>query len=120
VQSSATTVDAYMEEAPADRREVLERLRALCRESLPGFEEGMAYGMPVVMRGEQGIAFASQKRYISLYVEADVLEAHADQLRGPGVELGKGCIRYARPDRIDFALVESMLRATASRAGQSD
>lgn len=100
--SSATTSDAYLEEAPADRREALERLRALCRDLLPGFEEGMANGIPVIMRDERGNAFASQKRYISLYVEQDMLGAHAGRLRGPGVELGKGCIRYSRPGHIDF------------------
>lgn len=117
MQSSAPTVDAYLEDVPPDRRAALERLRALCRELLPGFEEGMAYGMPIVMRGDDGIAFASQKRYISLYVERDVLESHADRLHGPGIELGKGCIRYSRPEHIDFAVIASMLRATASASG---
>jgi len=41
------------------------------------------------------IAWASQKRYISLYVlRADVLDAHRGQLAG--LDVGKGCIRYRR------------------------
>jgi hypothetical protein len=34
------------------------------------------------------------------------------------VSLGKGCIRYSRPERIDFAVVESLLRATVESTGE--
>jgi hypothetical protein len=33
-----------------------------------------------------------------------------------GLDTGKGCIRFRRPDRIDFALVEKLLRDTAASA----
>lgn len=46
MQSKATTVQQYLAELPADRRSVLEGVRAVIRENLdPGFEEGMQYGM---------------------------------------------------------------------------
>jgi hypothetical protein len=32
-------------------------------------------------------------------------------------KVGKGAIRYSKPERIDFALVESMLRATVKSDG---
>lgn len=112
MQSSATTVDAYIAEAPAERQAALQRLRALCIECLPGHEEVMAYGMPCYRRdgvdGAEGVAFASQKQYISLYiVKQDVLDAHRAELAG--ISLGKGCIRYTKPAKIDFDLVRRML-----------
>jgi len=33
-------------------------------------------------------------------------------LKGQGISHQKGCIRYSKPERINFDLVESMLRAT--------
>ena len=46
MQSSATDVDAYLAEVPAERRHVLTAIRDLCRDLLSGYEEGMNYGMP--------------------------------------------------------------------------
>jgi uncharacterized protein YdhG (YjbR/CyaY superfamily) len=114
MQSEAKTVDEYLEEVPAERKEALTRLRDLCRATLAGFEEGMAYGMPSYSRdGVVELGFASQKNYISLYIlEQEVLDAFKAQLVGVGVSFGKGCIRYSRPERIDFEVVEEMLIAS--------
>lgn len=117
VQSTADDVDGYLAELPEERREALTRLRELCRAELTGFTEVMAYGMPAYERDGTGeIAFASQKRYISFYLlRGDVREAFADRLAGH--DMGKGCLRFSRPERIDFDLVRDLLRATAAGPG---
>jgi uncharacterized protein YdhG (YjbR/CyaY superfamily) len=118
VQSKAADVDGYLAEVPADRRAALHRLRELCRAELPGFTEKMAYGMPAYERpgGEGEIAFASQRQYISFYLlRTDVRQAFAERLAGQ--DMGKGCLRFRKPDRIDFELVRDLLRATAQDPG---
>ena len=117
MRSDAADVDAYLVAVPSDRRSVLEAIRAACGDLLVGFEESMRYGMPAYLRDGTGeIAWASQKHYISLYVtRTDVLAAHRDQLAG--LSVGKGCIRYRRPDQIDLAVVRSMLTMTARTRG---
>ena len=117
MQSEAATVDAYLAEAPGGRREALELLRRLCREGLPGFEETMRYGMPGYLRdGVVEIGFASQKSYISFYVlRQAALEAGAGQLGG--LSVGKGCVRFRRPDQIDPDLVRALLNATVTDSG---
>ena len=119
MQSKAKDVTAYIDEAPADRRETLVRLRDLCREILIDFEETIEYGGPCYKRnGEVEAGFASQKHFIGLYIlRTDVMDAHRDQLQGKGISVGKGAIRYSRPERIDFGVVESMLRATMKSTG---
>ena len=114
MQSQAKTVNAYLEEVPIDRKEALAKLRELCRATLKGFEESMEYGMPSYSRnGEVEVAFASQKKYISLYIlKQDVMDAYKDKLTGKGISFGKGCIRYSKPEKIDFKIVEEMLVAT--------
>ncbi|WP_216215897.1 iron chaperone [Amycolatopsis aidingensis] len=118
MHSAADDVDEYLARVPEERREALARLRSLCREELPGFTERMAYGMPSYQRdGTTDVGFASQKQYISIYLlRTDVLAAHADRLAG--ADRGKGCLRYRRPDAIDFELLRSMLRATAATRGE--
>jgi len=119
MQSSAKDVTTYIEEAPAERREALARLRDLCRAELTGFEETMDYGGPSYARnGEVEVGFASQKHFIGLYIlRTDVMSAHRDLLKGKGISVGKGAIRYSKPELIDFGVVESMLRGTVASTG---
>lgn len=113
VQSSAPTVDAWLADADPARAPALSRIRAAALKNLPGHAEQMRYGMPAYSRGEAAPAFAfnSQKQYISLYVSPRVHALHAEALKG--VDAGKSCIRYRRPDQIDFDLLERMLADTA-------
>lgn len=79
----------------------------------------MAYGMPVYEREGVGeVAFASQKQYISVYLlREDVREAFAERLAGH--DMGKGCLRFRKPEKIDFALLQDLLRATAAGPGKA-
>lgn len=109
VQSRAASVDDWMAEVEPDRREAIGRLRALCRESLTGWTEGMAYGMPGY--GPEGadpmVSFNSQKRHIALYVGAAVIERF--KVRLGKTDCGKGCIRYSGPKAMDFEVIADML-----------
>lgn len=109
--SKATDVVSYIEEVPAERRAAIEKLRGLCLEHLPGYEECMEYGMPGYQRnGSLELSFASQKQYIALYMKPAVV----DEFRGAlGVaSIGKSCIRFSKPEQIDFAVIARLLRRT--------
>lgn len=118
MQSTAANVDAYLAEVPPERRQILAAIRQLCLEHLAGYEEKMAYGMPSYTRdGVIEFGFASQKNYISIYgVKTDALEAHRAEF--VGASLGKGCIRYTKPERVDLAAVARLLKATATSDGK--
>lgn len=114
VQSKAATVDEYMAGVEPKRAEAMARIRQVALASLPDHGESMRYGMPTYTRGEAEPAFAfnSQKQYISLYVSPRVHALHAEALKG--VDAGKSCIRYRKPEQIDFELLAMMLRDTAA------
>ena len=119
MQSAAKNVTVYLDEVPAERKAALAKLRDLCCTSLNGFEESMIYGGPCYSRnGKVEVDFASQKNFIALYIlRTDVVNAHRDLLKVKGVNLGKGCIRYSKPEKIDFKVVEMMLKATEESTG---
>jgi uncharacterized protein YdhG (YjbR/CyaY superfamily) len=119
MQSTAKNVADYLDEVPAERKAALVKLRDLCCSSLKGFEESMRYGGPCYSRnGEVEVGFASQKNFIALYIlRTDVMHAHRGLLKGKGVSLGKGCIRYSKPEKIDFKMVEMFLKATQESTG---
>lgn len=80
----------------------------------------MEYGGPCYSRnGEVEVGFMSQKNFIGLYIlRTDVMRAHRYLLNVPGITLGKGCIRYSKPEKIDFNVVEKLLRATVESTGK--
>ena len=117
MQSNALDVTQYLLEVPEERMEALERLRALCQETLAGYEENMAYGMPSYSKdGVVEVAFASQKNYISFYVlKQEVFDRHRPALEGiRGISMGKGCIRYSKPERMDFEVIRQLLTDTVA------
>lgn len=112
LQSAAKDVTAYLQEVPAERQECLTKLREICLTTLAGYEESMVYGMPCYAKdGVVEVAFASQKNYISLYaLKQDAVEANKDALAG--LNVGKGCIRYSKPAKMDFSVIEKLLSDT--------
>ena len=130
--STAATPDEYLAQLPADRRASMSAVREIVRKNLPaGYEEGMQYGMigwyvpletfpdtyngrPLALAG-----LASQKRYISLYLnsvygdratEAWFRERYA--ATGKRLDMGKSCLRFTRADDIPLDLIgETIARA---------
>ncbi|GAA0836771.1 hypothetical protein GCM10009525_44300 [Streptosporangium amethystogenes subsp. fukuiense] len=112
-------MDGYLSEVPDEHREALTGLRELCRTELKGFVEVMAYGMPAYQRdGNVEIAFASQRRHISLYLMRDDIRTAFEE-RLAGQDMGKGCLRFRGPERIDLDLVRELLAATSAGPGES-
>lgn len=109
VQSIAETVDEFMSSVSDDRAAALHRIRSLCREHFPDWQERMQWGMPGY--GPDGsdavVSFNNQKGYISLYPGKAALEEHRGKLKG--ASFGGGCVRFPKPDKIDFDAVSAML-----------
>lgn len=110
MQSRATSVDEYLKEVPEERREALIRIRQICLHSLSGYKESMRYGNPCYEKNDIAeVSFASQKNNIALYIlKTDVMEANKHLLSG--LSTGKGCIRYTKPEKINFEVIEKMIK----------
>ena len=117
VQSNATSVAEYLRTVDADRRPAVKRLRELCRGHLQGWEERMQWGMPGY--GPPGadavVSFNCQSRYIAFYAGPIAVVRFKDRLTG--VDTGKGCVRYRKPESIDFGVVADMLKDIRVRGG---
>jgi uncharacterized protein YdhG (YjbR/CyaY superfamily) len=107
-------VEEYLAELEPQRRAALEEVRALILEEVPEAVETMKYRMPTYEYG-RGIlcAFASQKRYMSLYMETEAVEDHAAELEG--LDVGKSCIRFRKLESLPVGTVRTMLQETVQR-----
>jgi uncharacterized protein YdhG (YjbR/CyaY superfamily) len=112
MQSKAAIVDEYLKEAPPERLKALTQIRELCLKELKGYKEIMRYGGPCYEKNNiVEVGFASQKNNIALYIlKTDVMEQYRDQLKG--ISVGKGCIRYTKPEKIGYFFVQKMLSGT--------
>lgn len=128
MQSKATTVDGYLRELAADRREVIEAVRATILKHLPaGFEEGMQYGMigyfiphtiyPAGYHCDPSqplpyASLASQKNYLSLYLMCIYGDpSHREWFQqawtkaGKKLSMGKSCVRFKKIDDVPLEVV---------------
>lgn len=131
-RSKATTVDAYLDELPPERRATGVALRRLIRTHLPkGYVEAMSWGMPSyevplsrhadTYNGQPlaYVAFAAQKNGWSLYLmgvhvdaagEAALREAFAAAGKKP--DLGKSCLRFRTLDDLPLAAIGELIAST--------
>ncbi|GGD24135.1 DUF1801 domain-containing protein [Flavobacterium orientale] len=133
MQSNAITVDKYISELPSDRKEAIERLRAISLKNLPkGFEESIGYGMlgytvphSLYPNGyhcdpKQPLPFfgmASQKNSINLYhmgiyVRKDLYDWFVERYpkyTKAKLDMGKSCIRFKKPEHIPYELIGELL-----------
>lgn len=138
MQSKATTVRQYLAELPAERRSILEAVRALILKNLdPLFEEGMQYGMigyyvphRVYPAGyhcdpKQPLPFiclASQKNYLSLYLGCVYGPEREQPFRaawaktGKKLDMGKSCVRFKKLDDLALEVIANVIRRTRARA----
>jgi uncharacterized protein YdhG (YjbR/CyaY superfamily) len=109
MQTQAKDVTSYLLEADEKRRESLTRLRALCLEVLTGYEECMGNAGPYYqINGQVEVGFANQVQYISLYIlKEGVVNKYRPALAG--LSVGKGCIRYTSPKKMDMEVIRKML-----------
>ena len=67
--------------------------------------------------GEGLVALASQKRYLSLYLDPEVLERHREELED--LDMGKSCIRFKRATDLPLEALTGIVGAAAQR-GRAD
>lgn len=139
MRSSATTVDAYLESLPDDRRESVRAVRDIIVKNLDaGFREGMQYGMigyfvphSVYPAGyhcdpRQPLPFAglaSQKNYLSLYLMSVYGDGphwnwfhEAWAKTGKKLNMGKCCIRFKRAEDLALDVIADALRRTTAQS----
>lgn len=131
--SKAATVEEYLAELPAERREVVSKVREIVRRNLPkGYNETMqsgmiSYGLPLsrfpnTYNGQPlgYVALAAQKNYYALYLmgpymdpqQAKRLES-AFERAGKKMDMGKSCLRFKKLDDLPLDAVGEIIASTS-------
>ena len=114
-----TQVDEYLDGLADERKHAVATLRSLILETVPQAEEGFQYKMPTYnAAGDFLAAVASQKHYISLYMNTELVAAHRDELSH--LNCGKSCIRFKKLEELPLETVRAILRETHTRNQAAD
>ncbi|HAH54255.1 MAG TPA: hypothetical protein DCM02_02935 [Flavobacterium sp.] len=132
MQSTAKTIEEYLNELPEERKEAFLKLRESILNNIPkGFREEMSYGMLgyVVPHSLYPDGYhcnpklplpfmnlASQKNFIALYhmgiyAIPELLEWFTTEYpkhSAQKLDMGKGCIRFKKLDQIPFDLIAAL------------
>lgn len=138
MQSKAATVEQYLAELPADRRDALQAVRMVILKNLDkNYAEGMGYGMmgyhiphSIYPAGyhcdpKQPLPFAglaSQKSHMSLYLMC--LYGNPGELKwftdawkktGKKLDMGKSCIRFKKLDDLALDVIGEAIRRVPAK-----
>jgi uncharacterized protein YdhG (YjbR/CyaY superfamily) len=92
-RSTATTIDEYIAEFPAETQAVLQEMRALVRASAPAATETISYAIPTFdLGGRHLVHFAGYERHVGFYPTASGIAAFEDELKG--YKRGRGSVRF--------------------------
>ncbi len=133
VRSAAATVEEYLGELSAERREAVAAVRAVAVANLPeGYVEAMNWGMiswevpleryPNTYNRQPLMyaALASQKNYMSLYLmcvyaDEDDRARFEERFRASGkrLDMGKSCVRFRRVEDLPLDLIAETIASTS-------
>jgi uncharacterized protein YdhG (YjbR/CyaY superfamily) len=111
--SKTEAVDAYLDVQNPERQAALQAVRELIFEAVPEIRETMRYRMPTYELDEVVVAFASQKHYMSLYLDTELVEKYGGELAG--LDCGKSCVRFKRIDDLPLDTVRAILVETVEK-----
>lgn len=112
--STFSTVDAYIEQFPANIQSTLRSIRAVIRESAPDATESISYGMPAYKCKGRPIAyFAAFAHHIGFYATPSAHSAFSDRLAK--YTQGKGSVQFPIDQVMPLDLIASMTRFNYER-----
>jgi uncharacterized protein YdhG (YjbR/CyaY superfamily) len=108
------SVDDYIALQPRAVQPVLERLRSIVRQAVPGAEEVLSYKMPAY-KVREGVVlyFGAWKKHFSLYPCTEALVAAFGNELEPYELSYKGTIRFSLSQPIPVKLIERIARFRA-------
>ena len=132
MQSKAKTVQEYLKELPAERREAINAVRGVILANLPrGYEECMSYGMigyvvphSIYPKGYQCnpklplpfVNLGSQKNHMSLHLMCcygdPKLKAQFEKAwkaTGKKFDMGGGCVRFKKLEDVPLKVVGELI-----------
>jgi uncharacterized protein YdhG (YjbR/CyaY superfamily) len=103
-----TTTDEYIAQFPDDVQQILQKVRAVIKESAPGGVERISYGMPGFYLNGMLVWFAGHKTYIGFYPTGEGIEAFKKEIAG--YKWSKGAVQFPLDQPIPYDVIRKMVK----------
>ena len=101
------TIDEYIEHAPDEVRDILEKMRQTIHKLVPDATEAMGYGIPTFdLNGKHLVHFAAFKKHVGFYPTSSGIKAFKKELAG--YKTAEGTIQFLLDQPIPYALVKKI------------
>lgn len=111
---ASKTVDDYIAAFPRPTGTVLKKVRAALHKALPGAEEAISYGIPVLkLKGRPVIYFAGWKEHYSLYPMNKRMEAAFARDLARYQISGRGTVRFPLSKPVPAGFIQRIARFRA-------
>jgi uncharacterized protein YdhG (YjbR/CyaY superfamily) len=108
-RSQFKTIDEFIASFPKNVRDVLEELRRAIRESAPGAEETISYGIPTFdLNGKHLVHFSAYKSHVGFYPTSSGIEAFKKELSP--FKTSKGTVKFPLGKPIPLDLVRRIVK----------
>ena len=104
------TVEEYILAQDEDLRGLLQNVRKVLIDSLPGTTEKISWSMPTYWKGCNIIHFAAQKKHIGLYPGPEAVIFFSEKLDQAGLKYSKGSIQIPYSGELPLALIAEIAR----------
>ena len=102
-----TTIDEYIALAPPDVQPILQKIRAVIRESAPGAVEKISYQMPGFYLNGYLVWFGLHAHHIGFYPTGSGIETFKEELSG--FKKSKGAVQFPLNQPIPYQLIREIV-----------
>ncbi len=100
------TISQYIQAAPKEAQEKLQKMYVCIKESAPNATEGLKYGIPAFSYKKLLVAFAGYKHHIGFYPTPLAVKAFAKDLKN--FKIAKGSIQFPLNQPLPLALIKKI------------
>lgn len=106
--SHPATIDEYIAQFPQDVQAIMQKIRAVIRETAPEAKERISYGMPGFYLNGMLVWFGGHKDHIGFYPTGEGIEVFKDELGG--YKLSKGTVQFPLDKPIPYELIKKIVK----------
>ncbi len=116
-QSAPKTIDDYIAAFPREVQVILQQIRQVIHETLPGLGETISYSMPTfTLNGKYLVYIAAHKKHIGLYPAPTGVEEFQEAVALYGG--GKGTLKFPLDKPMPFDLIRRVARFRAKEQAE--
>ncbi len=104
-----SNTNEYIAQFPAEVQAILNKVRAVIKETAPQAQERISYGMPGFYLNGMLVWFAGHKDYIGFYPTGEGIAAFKNEIAG--YKSSKGAVQFPLDQPIPYDLIRKMVRS---------